>query len=247
MRLSRVRIGTAGWSMPRDVAESLPAATSALQRYAAAFNAVEINSSFYRPHREATYARWAASVPDRFRFAVKLPKAITHEAGLIGAEGLVDRFLAETARLGDKRGPILIQTPPKLAFDKEPVAAVADRLMKGGAGLLAWEPRHVSWFSLEADAWLEERRIARVAADPARHPGAGEPGGWRGFAYRRLHGSPRMYHSAYDDQALSALVERPPDSENAETWIMFDNTASGEASRNAMALTSLVSKAVSEP
>ena len=44
-------------------------------------NGVEINSSFYRPHAFATYARWAASTPDGFRFAVKVPRTITHEAG----------------------------------------------------------------------------------------------------------------------------------------------------------------------
>ena len=100
-----IRIGTAGWSMPRDVAESLPAADSALARYAAAFDAVEINSSFYRPHRPTTYMRWAASVPDGFRFAVKLPKSITHDARLIGADGLIDQFLVETSHLGENADP----------------------------------------------------------------------------------------------------------------------------------------------
>jgi uncharacterized protein YecE (DUF72 family) len=73
-----VRIGTAAWSIPKKHAAPFPTAGSHLERYAAVFNAAEINSSFYRPHRAATYERWAASVPDDFRFAVKVPKAITH-------------------------------------------------------------------------------------------------------------------------------------------------------------------------
>ncbi len=63
---------------------AFPVHGSHLERYAAALNAVEINSSFYRPHRLATYERWAASVPEEFQFAVKIPKAITHEQRLKG-------------------------------------------------------------------------------------------------------------------------------------------------------------------
>lgn len=247
MELAQVRIGTAGWSLPRDVAENLPTAASALQRYAGAFDSVEINSSFYRPHRPATYARWAASVPASFRFAVKLPKAITHDAGLLGVEAMVDRFLEETASLGAKRGPILVQTPPKVAFDADAAGAVAGRLTAGGATLVAWEPRHPGWFEPSADAWLAHNGIARVAADPARHPAAGKPGGWRGLAYYRLHGSPRMYYSGYDAAVLSTLVDTLRDPEFGDRWVVFDNTASGEAARNAMTLARLVSRAVSEP
>jgi uncharacterized protein YecE (DUF72 family) len=242
-----VRIGTAGWSVPRDVAGAFGSGPSAIARYATVFDAVEINSSFYRPHRPATYARWAAAVPADFRFAVKLPKAITHDAGLVGAEAVVDRFLQETFSLGPKRGPILVQTPPKLAFDARAVAALAARLTAGGAAAIAWEPRHASWFEPDVDAWLADHRIARVAADPARHPEAGEPGGWRGLTYRRLHGSPRMYYSGYDAAALLALAEATKADRASAKWIVFDNTASGEAARNALSLGSLVSRAVSAP
>ncbi len=236
-----IRIGTAGWSIPRDVADRFGPGPSALGRYATVFDAVEINSSFYRPHRPATYARWADAVPMDFKFAVKLPKAITHDAGLVGAEPLVERFLQQTSSLGPKRGPILVQTPPKLAFDARAVAALAGRLSDGGA-TVAWEPRHASWFAADTDAWLADHRIARVAADPPRHPNAGDPGGWRGLTYYRLHGSPRMYSSGYDDAVLSALAEKC-----GAAWIMFDNTASGEAARNALTLASLVSRGSSEP
>jgi uncharacterized protein YecE (DUF72 family) len=237
-----VKIGTAGWSLPRDVAGAFGSGSSALARYATVFNAVEINSSFYRPHRPATYARWADVVPAGFRFAVKLPKAITHDAGLVGSDAVLDRFLEETSNLGEKRGPVLVQTPPKLAFDAVAVAALTARMRDGGANAIAWEPRHESWFESDADAWLAEHGIARVAADPARYPGAGEPGGWRGFAYHRLHGSPRMYYSGYDAAELTALVNKID-----AGWIVFDNTASGEAARNALTLASLVSKALYEP
>jgi uncharacterized protein YecE (DUF72 family) len=82
---------------------------------------------------------------------------------------------------------------------------------------------------------LTSHHVARVAADPARHPLAGEPGGWAGLRYWRLHGSPRMYYSAYDDTHLAALAERLKASA-VETWCIFDNTTSGAAAANALDL-----------
>src|SRR5690349_12428290 len=73
-RVENVRVGCAGWSLPKEHADRFPAEGSHLERYAACFPAVEINSSFYKPHRPTTYARWAASVPPDFRFSVKVPK-----------------------------------------------------------------------------------------------------------------------------------------------------------------------------
>ena len=83
-----VKVGCAGWSLPRVAWPEFPAAGTHLQRYAVHLNAVEINSSFYRPHQPATYARWAASVPESFRFSVKLPKTITHQQRLRDCDAL---------------------------------------------------------------------------------------------------------------------------------------------------------------
>lgn len=200
------------------------------------FNAVEINSSFYRPHRPATYARWAASVPDDFRFAVKLPKAITHDARLVGCERAITAFATETASLGGKRGAILVQLPPSLAFDAAVAAAFLDAVRPAvGATPVVCEPRHASWFAGEADALLARHRIARVAADPPPAPGADEPGGWPGLRYVRLHGSPRVYWSRYD-MATIARIGDTARASAADSWIVFDNTASGAAIENALEL-----------
>jgi hypothetical protein len=80
-----IRIGTAGWSVHARYGDRVPPGGSHLERYARVLDAVEINSSFYRPHKRGTYERWAAAVPQGFRFAVKLPKAVTHQARLVGA------------------------------------------------------------------------------------------------------------------------------------------------------------------
>jgi uncharacterized protein YecE (DUF72 family) len=230
-----LRIGTAGWAIPRRVAEAFPVEGSGLERYAARFSAAEINSTFYRSHRPGTLERWAAATPDAFCFSAKLPKTITHERKLADCGGLLEVFLGEVGALGGKLGPLLVQLPPKLAFDAETAGGFFRAFRAGHGGAVVCEPRHASWFEAEADALLREMRVARVAADPAVVPEAAVPGGWPGLVYHRLHGAPRLYFSEYEPAALDALAERLRAS-TVETWCVFDNTASGAAAANALAV-----------
>jgi len=228
-------VGSAGWNVPRLHRARFAADGSQLQRYASRLNAVEINSSFYRPHAAATYERWAASVPASFRFAVKIPKLITHDRSLTGAREPLARFLDEIAGLGPRLGPLLVQLPPSFAFDSRRVGRFFDLLRRGHAGPVVCEPRHQTWTSPAAARLFDTFRIARVAADPPRAAGLEVPGGWSGIVYYRWHGSPRAYFSPYSDadigrlaQAIQALA--------VETWCIFDNTGSGSAAGNALDL-----------
>ena len=231
-----LRVGTAGWSIPRAVDDRFPDGASILARYAQALPAVEINSSFYRPHRRATYERWAATTPEAFAFAVKAPKSVTHERRLRDADALLARFLDEIGGLGAKLGAVLIQLPPSLPFDETAETFLRDWRDRH-AGPTVCEPRHPSWFTPAADAALGDAWIARVAADPAVVPQAAEPGGWRGLTYLRLHGSPRMYASAYGPDALAAAARRLDQRPTGTVgWCIFDNTMLGAATENALAL-----------
>jgi uncharacterized protein YecE (DUF72 family) len=236
-----IRIGTAGWSIPRQIADAFPAEGTGLERYAARFDAAEINTSFYRPHRRATYERWAASVPADFRFAVKLPKAVTHVGKLVDCAPELSRFAGEIAGLGEKRGPVLVQLPPKLEFDAGIAAAFFALATATLGGAIVCEPRHPSWFEPTADNLLAEHLIARVAADPARVPAAAMPGGWHGLVYVRLHGSPRMYWSGYEAEALGRWAASLP--RDVPAWVIFDNTGSGRAAADALAFQPLVAPA----
>lgn len=235
-----IRIGTAGWAIPKAVAEAFPAEGSGLQRYAARFGCAEINSTFHRAHRASTLERWAAEVPDGFRFSVKLSKAITHTQKLVGAGELLDAAVAEARLLRDRLGPLLVQLPPSLGFEKTVAEGFFAELRARFDGDVALEPRHASWFTAEADALLVAHRVARVAADPARVPESAFPGGWPGLVYVRLHGSPQMYRSPYAPEYLPALAERLRAS-TVEAWCIFDNTASGAAAGDALALQALLS------
>ncbi|HUR55701.1 MAG TPA: DUF72 domain-containing protein, partial [Gemmataceae bacterium] len=182
-----VRVGCAGWALPKEHAARFPPTGSHLARYAARFPMVEINSSFYRPHRPTTYARWAASVPADFRFAVKVPRTITHQRRLADPGDLLDSFLAEATQLGEKLGPLLVQLPPSLAFAAGVAGQFFEALRSRFDGDVVFEPRHPSWFEPAAERLVTGSRVARVAADPAVVPAAGEPGGWDGLVYYRLH------------------------------------------------------------
>ncbi len=233
-----IRVGIAGWSIPKPRAAAFDGEGSHLERYARRFGCVEINSSFYRPHRPATYARWAAAVPAGFRFAVKLPREVTHQRRLVGVTEVLDRFLGEVAGLGDRLGPVLVQLPPSLAYDPASVGAFLAALRVRFAGQVVCEPRHPSWFEDVVDGVLLAHRIARVAADPAPVPRAAVPGGWLGVTYWRLHGSPEMYYSTYSDPWLDSVAGplRDAAAQGGEAWCIFDNTALGGATGNALDL-----------
>ncbi|UUL83159.1 DUF72 domain-containing protein [Sphingomonas qomolangmaensis] len=237
-------IGTAGWSIPREASDAFAGAGSHLERYARVMPAAEINSSFHRPHRRSTYARWAASTPDRFRFSVKIPRTISHQHKLADTDALLDGFLEEAGGLGAKLGVVLLQLPPSLAFDPAIAPGFLESLRRRLAPHvhITCEPRHASWLAADAEACLVEHRVARVAADPARAEGGERTGGWPGLRYHRLHGSPRMYYSSYDDSYLAALAATMAAGAQAQAqvWCIFDNTASGAATGDALRLRALL-------
>ena len=239
-------VGTAGWSIPRAEAAAFPPGGHQLARYAQVFSGAEINSSFHRPHAAAVYAKWAAMTPPYFRFAVKVPRTITHEGRLRRSAALLDQFLAQVAGLGGKLGPLLVQLPPSFAFDARVARTFFRLLRERHPGAVVCEPRHASWFGAAADRLLVAWQVGRVAADPCRVPGADIPGGWLTApasasrpptVYYRLHGSPRPYWSRYPAERIAAwAVALTSLSEPVDAWCMFDNTASGAAAGNALEL-----------
>ena len=231
-----IRVGTAGWSIPRAATSRFDLTGTHLERYSRRFDCAEINSSFHRPHAATTYANWRASTPPAFRFAVKIPRAITHDLKLRGAREPFIAFLTQTDGLAEKRGPLLLQLPPSLIFDGPVVTRFLNMVRRVYAGPIVCEPRHATWFAPPIDALLSRYRISRVAADPPPVPDATVPAGWSRMAYFRLHGSPRTYWSRYDDNAIATLAGILDRMTSAQVWCVFDNTASGAAIENAWQL-----------
>ncbi|HUQ47170.1 MAG TPA: DUF72 domain-containing protein [Gemmatimonadaceae bacterium] len=231
-------VGTAGWSVPQPLREKFPETGTQLERYASVLKAVEINSSFHRSHMADTYQRWAISVPDEFRFSVKLPKTITHVARLVGYEENLKRFIGEVSGLGSKLGCLLVQLPPSLEFDPAVAGNFLVSLLAETSSPVIIEPRHRTWFAADASRLLRTLGVSRAAADPAVVQAAAEPGGSSTVVYFRLHGSPNIYSSPYTASYLDGLAFRLRKyaKTNSPVWCMFDNTMKGEAAANALYL-----------
>lgn len=223
-------IATAGWSIPKSVAGRFPEEGTGLARYAQVFKGVEVNSTFYRRHRISTFERWAASVPDDFRFAVKLPGEMTHGLRLRNIGPVFETLLADVAPLGKKLGPLLCQLPPSLSFRTEEAESAFATMRGMYDGTIVVEPRHRSWGAPSAIETLQRQGMGRVFADPAPV--------WRkddfpmSPSYVRLHGSPQIYYSSYDEAEIRAFLEWL----EPESWCVFDNTAAGAACENALVM-----------
>jgi uncharacterized protein YecE (DUF72 family) len=233
----RIHVGCAGWSIPSKVAGLFATQGSHLQRYARLFPCAEINTSFYRSHQPKTYLRWAQSVPESFRFSVKMPRTITHELRLRQCEVLLQGFLEEIASLGNSLGCILVQLPPSLALDEEEARAFFSLLRERTAVPVACEPRHATWFTPLGGAILRDAGVTCVKADPSPVADA-DCEGDSSLLYLRLHGTPDVYYSSYDDAFLDGVAARirRAYAKKQDVWCIFDNTARGAAVPNAMAL-----------
>jgi uncharacterized protein YecE (DUF72 family) len=231
-------VGTAGWTVPQTSREKFPQAGTQLERYSSVLKAVEINSSFHRSHMTDTYQRWALSVPDDFRFSVKLPKTITHASRLVDFDANLKRFMSEVSGLGTKLGCLLVQLPPSLEFDRAVAENFLVALMAETSCPIVVEPRHRTWFAPDASGFLRAVGVSRVAADPAVVQAAAEPGGSSRVIYFRLHGSPNVYSSPYTASYLDGLAFRLRKyaKTGSPVWCMFDNTMRGEAAANALYL-----------
>ena len=232
-----IHIGCAGWNIPRQSVSHFEVEGTHLERYSRTFNCCEINSSFYRPHKYSTWERWAASVPKDFRFSVKLPRTITHESQLKCETGDLAAFLKQVSFMGPKLGVLLVQLPPRHIFDPVIAKRFFELLRKQHTGDVVLEGRHGTWFDARADDLLREFSIGGVAADPACVAAAGHPTGFERVVYFRFHGFPRRYYSSYSAEFLKAMATRMAGlASEARVWCIFDNTAAGFATSNALQL-----------
>ncbi len=149
--MARLYLGTQGWSYPSWVGPFYPAGTPAgrfLEHYAARFNTVELDTTFYAIPRESTVTGWRQKTPPGFRFAAKFPQVITHEKALKDAGPETNAFVETMARLDDKLGVLLLQMPPQwTASAMAELERFLPQLPPGQR--YALEVRHKSWLTKE--------------------------------------------------------------------------------------------------
>ncbi len=153
------------------------------------------------------------------------------------AESDVSEFVQQIAPLGEKLGCLLLQLPPSLALDEISARDFFSLLRGLTQARVVCEPRHASWFTDEGAQMLKSAGVACVRAHPSPVAGLEPVGDPRTF-YIRLHGSPEIYYSAYDEPFIEAVAERIIEARHSssEIWCIFDNTARGEAIPNALML-----------
>jgi len=238
-----IRIGTSGWSYDHWDGVLYPPKTPVAKRlalYVEEFDTVELNASFYRWPRDATFAGWRQRLPDGFTMAVKAHRGLTHFRRLRSPEPWIDRFERCWRALGDRAEALLVQVHPELERD--------DARLEHFLGLMPrWIPvavelRHASWTDPAVFALLERHGAAYVVMS-----GAGLaciPRATCGLVYVRLHGPQpaSLYTGSYSDDELRQWADRllAWHDEGRRVDVYFNNDLEGHAVRNARRLKELV-------
>ena len=244
----RLYVGTSGWAYDWEdfYPEEIPHRCR-LDYYAQQFQTVEVNYSFYRLPRAATYEKWAGQTPEAFLFALKLSRFITHVKRLQGVKKAFRQFVVRATPLGARLGPILVQLPPSFKLD----VRLLERFLEGASEVgeerdldplrLAFEFRHPTWFASDAKpalAVLERRGAAFVCGHSSRYPYPDPEPLTGDFMYLRFHGPEEMFASAYGRNGLKRWVPL------IEAWLeggidvfaYFNNDVGGYAVQDAQAL-----------
>lgn len=211
-----------------------------LEFYAAHFDTVELNASYYRWPRDSSFTSWRGRLPDGFRMAVKAPRALSHARRLYAPEYWLDRIRGSVALLGDRLGVVLVQLPPGQARDDARLGYFLGHWPRELP--LAIEFRHPSWVDDGVFAMLAEHDAAYVVMS-----GAGLPCVLRAttdFVYVRLHGPDHahLYAGSYPEESLRWWADRIAEwlAQGRDVHAYFNNDADANAVRNAATLRALL-------
>ncbi len=235
-------IGTSGWVYRhwRGVFYPWDLPTQRwLQHYATRFDTVELNNTFYRLPSERAFSAWKENSPQRFRYAIKASRYITHMKKLQGVEEALSRFLERSRLLGERLGPILYQLPPHWKCNIDRLRSFLHILPRDQRHVL--EFRNASWLSEEVFATLAEHGVGLCIVSLPDFPcllRTTAP-----FAYIRLHGAEAVYGSCYSERELQWWAEQILGflETGKDVYAYFNNDAHGYAVQNAVRLKELLS------
>jgi uncharacterized protein YecE (DUF72 family) len=214
---------------------------SRLTYYASLFSSVEVNATFYKMPRAVTIEKWGQSVPDDFRFTFKVPKGVTHAKDLQFSSAELEEFAETVSLVGEKRGCLLIQLPPKVSREKEEeLTGMLECLSENARGWkIAVEFRHLSWYTSGVYRLLQGYGIGMVEHD--KLVDVPKTGIAENFVYLRFHGPDGTYRGSYADAVLQGQAARIAGwlNERKEVYAYFNNTM-GEALGNLQTLNRMV-------
>jgi uncharacterized protein YecE (DUF72 family) len=202
-----IHIGIGGWDFDPWRGTFYPAGlarTKQLEHLGTRLNATEVNATYYGSMSPATFAKWAKSVPDGFKFALKASRFCTNRKQLGEAAESIGRFCAQGfTELGDKLGPILWQLAPTKKFDADELRAFLMLLPTSRDGIAlrhALEVRHESFRCREFVALARASQVAICFADHETYPEIADL--TADFVYARLQQAKEAEPAGYGAGAL---------------------------------------------
>jgi uncharacterized protein YecE (DUF72 family) len=237
------RVGCSGWQYKHWRGNFYPDGLPQkrwFERYAAEFDTVEINNSFYRLPEASTFANWAERATSRFVFAVKASRFLTHMKKLKDPEEPVERFFSRARALGAHLGPVLYQLPPGWKLDRDRLEQFLQVLPRDVRHVL--EFREPSWYADDVYALMERHKVALCLHDmPGSATGRMRVGP---FVYVRFHGASGRYDGSYPDHRLSEWADwlHAQLLTGADVYAYFNNDVGGHAPRNAVTLRRLLAE-----
>lgn len=244
-RRGEIRIGCSGWNYRHWRGIFYPeklAVKHWFGHYAATFDTVELNTSFYHLPKPETFSKWKEQAPPGFRYAVKASRFITHMKKLKDCREPVEEFIGRARKLGEAIGPVLYQLPPRWAYNRERLEEFIALLP---ADLLhVFEFREKSWITEEVLDLLDARGIAFCAHDM---PGSATPRWASGAsAYIRFHGGEGKYWGRYAEESLLGWADWMVAEAKGgrDVWAYFNNDIGGAAIEDALTLRAMVAQAM---
>lgn len=233
----QLRIGCSGWQYKHWRGDFYPAdvpSTKWFEYYAARFDTVEINNTFYRLPERETFASWAMRAPMRFLFAVKASRFLTHMKKLKDPEEPIDRLFTRMRALRTHLGPVLYQLPPGWKVDRGRLEHFLQALPKDVQHVV--EFREPSWYADDVTAMLEKYGVARCLHDMKGSATGRERVG--PFVYVRFHGAGGSYTGAYPADRLERWAEWLGEQrrQGFDVYAYFNNDVGGHAPRDAVTL-----------
>ena len=242
-----IRVGCSGWQYRHWRGSFYPPGLPQrlwLEYYAARFETVEVNNSFYKLPAKGLLAGWHDRVPANFVFAVKASRYLTHMKKLRAPEAPLDALLQRTRELKPKQGPILYQLPPQLHKNTERLKEFLDGLAHYSTVKHALEFRHPTWYGDDVFTLLEQHDVAMCLHDMVGSASPREPVAT--FLYVRFHGALGKYAGGYSSPSLSNWTDwlrrqRKP------AFVYFNNDVAGQAPKDAITFRTLVARAQAYP
>lgn len=229
-------VGTSGWTYDDWTERFYPKEVKGPERlsfYAAHFDTVEVNATFYRLPTQTMIAAWNRRLGDEFHLVVKGSRVVTHLKKLGDCLDPLQTFLDRVLQL-NRLKVILWQLPPSLHKDIGRLESFLTLLPKDVRHAI--EFRHKSWWDGETAEALARHGAAFVAISHPTLPATIFPS--TDFLYVRFHGQGKtLYQYAYTDEELSHWVNQlRPHLAHRTVYAFFNNDFNANAVRNAMSL-----------